>query len=192
MYPSIGNHDDEANFAAPFRDVFVLPSNGASAAFPEHAERFYSFDYGAAHVVALNTELAFQNLKRRQAQLDWLERDLAATTQPWKIAVFHRSPYSAGTHHGSDLAVRAALAPIFDRHHVALVLSGHEHDYERSIPVRETADGGPTVYVVSGGGGAKLYPAGSAWWTAVSCDEAGQLQRQCPRGIEWARRHVPR
>lgn len=168
MYPSIGNHDDEANFAAPFRDVFVLPSNGASAAFPEHAERFYSFDYGAAHVVVLDTELAFQNLKRRQAQLDWLEQDLAATTQPWKIAVFHRSPYSAGTHHGSDLAVRAALGPIFDRHHVALVLSGHEHDYERSSPVRETADGGPTVYVVSGGGGAKLYPAGSAWWTAVS------------------------
>jgi acid phosphatase type 7 len=168
IYPSIGNHDEEVNHAGPYRDVFVLPPNGATPSLPDHAERFYSFDYGAAHVVVLDTELAFRDLTRRQAQLQWLEQDLAATTQPWKIAVFHRSPYSAGSHHGSDLAVRAAFAPVFDRHHVALVLSGHEHVYERSIPVRETAEGGPTVYVVTGGGGAKLYPSGSAWWTATS------------------------
>jgi hypothetical protein len=168
MFPSIGNHDEEANRAAPYRDVFVLPTNGATAAYPDHSERFYSFDYGPAHFVVLDTELAFQDLTRRQAQLQWLEADLAATTQPWKIAVFHRSPYSAGGEHGSDLAVRAAFSPLFDRYRVQLVLSGHEHDYERSIPIRETADGGPTVYVVTGGGGARLYPAGSTWFTAAS------------------------
>ena len=168
MYLSIGNHDEEANRAAPYRDVFVLPTNGASSTYPEHSERFYSFDYGPAHVVVLDTELAFQSTTRRQVQLQWLEEDLAATTQPWKIAVFHRSPYSAGGEHQSDLAVRAAFAPIFDRHHVDLVLSGHEHDYERSVPIRETADGGPTTYIVTGGGGAKLYAAASAWWTAAS------------------------
>jgi hypothetical protein len=168
VYPSIGNHDEEANVAAPFRDVFVLPPHGGSGSLPDHAERYYSFDYGAAHVVVLDTELAFQNLTRRQVQLNWLEADLAATSQPWKIAVFHRSPYSAGGEHGSDLAVRSAFGPVFDRHHVDLVLSGHEHDYERTIPIRETADGGPTVYVVTGGGGARLYAAASAWWTAVS------------------------
>ena len=168
MFPSIGNHDDEANRAAPYRDVFVLPTNGASASFPDHGERYYSFDYGPAHVVVLDTELAFQNLTRRQAQLQWLDADLAATEQPWKIAVFHRSPYSAGGEHGSDLTVRAEFGALFDRHHVDLALSGHEHDYERSIPIRETADGGPTVYIVTGGGGAKLYPAATAWWTAAS------------------------
>lgn len=168
IYPSIGNHDDEANRAAPFRDVFILPDNGASAAFPDHRERYYSFDYGPAHVVVLDTELAFQNLTRRDAQLQWLAADLAATTQPWKIAVFHRSPYSAGGEHGSDFAVRQAFGPLFDRHRVDLVLSGHEHDYERTIPIRETADGGPTVYVVTGGGGARLYPAATGWWTAAS------------------------
>ena len=168
FYPSIGNHDEEANRAAPYRDVFVLPNNGASTTYPEHSERYYSFDYGPVHVVVLDTELAFQNLTRRQAQLQWLENDLATTAQPWKIAVFHRSPYSAGGEHGSDLAVRGAFGPIFDRHHVDLALSGHEHDYERSIPIRETADGGPTVYVVTGGGGARLYPAATGWWTAAS------------------------
>jgi hypothetical protein len=168
IFPSIGNHDNEANFAAPYRDVFVLPTNGGSTTFPDHRERYYSFDYGPAHVVVLDTELAFQDVTRREAQLRWLENDLASTPQPWKIAVFHRSPYSAGGEHGSDIDVRSAFGPVFDRHHVDLALSGHEHDYERSIPIRETADGGPTVYVVTGGGGARLYPAGTAWWTASS------------------------
>jgi hypothetical protein len=167
VFPSIGNHDDEAASAAPYRDVFVLPANGASTAFPDHRERYYSFDYGPAHVVVLDTELAFQNLTRREAQLKWLEDDLSSTAQPWKIAVYHRSPYSAGGEHGSDLAVRDVFGPVFDRHHVDLALSGHEHDYERSIPIRDTASGGPTVYIVTGGGGAKLYPAATAWWTAV-------------------------
>jgi 3',5'-cyclic AMP phosphodiesterase CpdA len=168
VYPAIGNHDDEANFAAPYRDLFVLPGNGASAPFPDHAERFYSFDYGAAHIVVLDTELAFQNLTRRQAQLAWLVDDLARTTRPWKIAVFHRSPFSAGGEHQSDLAVRAELAPIFEAHGVSLVLSGHEHDYERTVPWSTTSSGAPVTYVVTGGGGAPLYPAGTGPWTAVS------------------------
>lgn len=168
MYPSIGNHDEEANNAAPFRDLFVLPEHGATSTYPDHARRYYSFDYGPAHVVVLDTELAFQNTSRRQAQLDWLKRDLAATTQPWKMAVFHRSPYSAGGEHGSDLTVRAEFSSIFGRYGVQLVLSGHEHDYERTIPIRETNDAHPVVYVVTGGGGAKLYPAGTAWFTAAS------------------------
>jgi hypothetical protein len=168
VFPSIGNHDEEANHAAPYRDVFVLPAGGASAAYPDHAERFYSFDYGPAHVVVLDTELAFQNVARRQDQLTWLADDLARTAQPWKIAVFHRSPFSAGGEHGSDLTVRAEFAPIFEAYGVALVLSGHEHDYERTIPWRQTASGTPVTYIVTGGGGAPLYPAGVAAWTAAS------------------------
>jgi hypothetical protein len=64
--------------------------------------------------------------------------------------------------------VRAAFSPIFEAYGVALVLSGHEHDYERTIPWRETSSGSPVTYVVTGGGGAPLYPAGTAAWTAAS------------------------
>jgi hypothetical protein len=168
MFPSIGNHDEEANRAAPFKDLFVLPANGASPTYPDHAERFYSFDYGPVHVVVLDTELAFQDVARRQDQLAWLVDDLSRTAQPWKIAVFHRSPFSAGGEHGSDLTVRAELTPIFEAYGVALVLSGHEHDYERTIPWRQTTGGKPVTYVVTGGGGAPLYPAAVAEWTAAS------------------------
>lgn len=168
VFPSIGNHDDEANRAAPYRDLFVLPSHGAGPGYPDHAERFYSFDYGPAHVVVLDTELAFQDALRRQDQIAWLIDDLMRTTQPWKIAVFHRPPFSAGGEHGSDLTVRSVFAPIFESHGVSLVLTGHEHDYERTIPWRETSGGQPVTYIVTGGGGALLYPAAAGPWTAAS------------------------
>ena len=168
VFPSIGNHDDEANRAAPYLDLFGLPGNGASTAYPDHAERYYSFDYGPAHVVVLDTELAFQDLGRRQEQTAWLIDDLMRTSQPWKIAVFHRSPFSAGGEHGSDLTVRNELAPIFESYGVRLVLSGHEHDYERTVPWRQTTSGEPVTYIVTGGGGAPLYASGVGPWTAVS------------------------
>jgi hypothetical protein len=169
VFPSIGNHDDAISSGRAYRDLFVLPENGESAAFPDHKERYYSFDYGPVHFVALDTELAFQNATRRQEQLNWLAADLAATGQPWKVAYFHRPPYSAGGEHGSDLAVRQAFGPIFEQYGVHLVISAHEHTYERAVPWREgPASNQAVTYLVTGGGGARLYLAGQMSWTAVS------------------------
>ena len=169
FYPSIGNHDDEVDFARAYRDVFVLPDHAASATYPDNAERYYSFDYGPIHFIALDTERAFLDGGRLQAQLAWLDADLAATTQPWRVVYFHRPPYSSGTGHGSSAAVRQAFAPLFERYRVQLVLSGHDHDYERSIPWLEFVPTGRAVtYVVTGGGGAPLYSVGTSAWTATS------------------------
>jgi uncharacterized protein (DUF2141 family) len=169
LYPSIGNHDDEIGFARAYRDVFVLPENGATTTYPDNAERFYSFDYGPVHFVALDTEHAFIDTARRQAQLAWLDADLAATTQPWRVVYFHRPPYSSGAEHGSSLDVRQAFAPIFERRGVNLVLNGHDHDFERSKPWREfVTTGRPVTYVVTGGGGAPVYPVGTSAWTAAA------------------------
>ena len=169
MFPSIGNHDNEVAAGQAYRDVFLLPVNGASGSYPDHAERYYSFDYGPVHVAVLDTETAFLDPGRQADQLDWLDADLAGTPQPWKVVVFHRPPYSSGAAHGSDLAVRAAFAPLFERRGVQLVLTGHDHDYERSKPLREHApDGKPVTYIVSGGGGAGLTAVGTSTWTAVA------------------------
>jgi hypothetical protein len=170
--PSMGNHDSRASngWGRAYLDVFVLPQDGGNGPYSDHAERYYSFDYGPAHVVVLDTELAFQDPARRAAQLAWLDADLAASGQPWKIALFHRAPYSSGADHGSDLTVRAAFVPVFERRGVQIVLSAHEHDYERSVPWREGTDLSkePILHFVSGGGGGPLYDAGRGEWTAVS------------------------
>jgi acid phosphatase type 7 len=171
IFPVIGNHDDITGSATPYRTLFVLPRDGASSTFPNNAERFYSVDYGPLHLVALDTEAAFQSSARRAEQLAWLEADLQASqNRPWRVVMFHRPPFSSGTEHGSDLAVRQAFVPLFERYNVELVLNGHEHSYERTIPWK-TGTGvsdQPVVYVVTGGGGAALYPVGHSAWTAFS------------------------
>jgi hypothetical protein len=170
VFPVIGNHENITGSATPYRTLFVLPRDGASPAFPNNAERFYSFDYGPVHFVMLDTESAFLNAARRDEQLAWLESDLqGAQSQPWRIVVFHRPPYSSSKH-GSDLAIRQAFRPIFERWGVDLVLNGHDHNYERTLPQRESTNPSDqaVTYIVTGGGGAPLYPSGKQSFTAFS------------------------
>jgi hypothetical protein len=77
------------------------------------------------------------------AQTAWLERTLAAgrrdETVDWIIVQMHQcAASSSSTGNGSDLGIRQEWLPLFDRYQVDLVLCGHDHDYERSFPVRGT------------------------------------------------------
>jgi acid phosphatase len=83
-------------------------------------------------------------------QTRWVRAALAASTAPWKIAVLHHPPYTCGGHLGS-VDVRRSWRALFERYGVRLVLSGHDHNYQRFAPVRGV------TYVVHGGGGAGLY-----------------------------------
>ena len=170
VFPTIGNHDNATANAQAYRDVFVLPEDGASTSYPQHAERFYSFDYGTVHFVSLDTETAFLDIAQRQVQVDWLKTDLAATTQAWKVVFFHRPPYSTGSGHGSDLTIRSAFGPIFEQYSVQLVINGHDHDYERTVPIKTSADPSaqPVTYIVSGGGGGPLYTVSGGSFTAFA------------------------
>jgi hypothetical protein len=170
--PSMGNHDARPtnNWGKAYLDLFVLPEDAGAGAYPGHAERYYSFDYGPIHFVALDTELAFQDPARRAAQVDWLMSDLSSTTQPWKVVYFHRSPYSSGGEHGSNLTVRQTFGPVFEQHGVQLAISAHEHNYERSVPWRASSDASrqAVTYIVTGGGGGPLYATSKSAWTAYS------------------------
>ena len=150
-WPASGNHEYETNDATPFREAFVLPENGGE----KGRERWYSFDYSSVHFVALDTE------KVGDEQAAWLDADLASNDLPWTIVYFHRPPYSSGTH-GSNMNVRSTFGPILERHHVDLVLAGHDHDYERMKPQNGVN------YVVSGGGGHDLRGVGQSDFTAFS------------------------
>ena len=83
------------------------------------------------------------------AQLRWLDGALRRTDAVWKVVAFHHPPFSCGGYLG-DQRVRRALVPLFERRDVDLVLSGHDHNYQRFRRAGVT-------YVVHGGGGARLY-----------------------------------
>lgn len=150
-----GNHDYATEQAAPFRQAFALPENGRPS--PAGVERWYSFDWGRVHFVGLDTE------RIGPEQAAWLDQDLGATTQPWKIVFGHRPPFSSGEH-GSNQAFQQYFVPAIERHRVALVLNGHDHDYERTVPINGT------IYVVTGGGGEGTRSVGSSSFTAFSVE----------------------
>lgn len=77
------------------------------------------------------------------AQRDFLEQTLRDSDATWKIVAIHHPPYSAG-YQGSSINVRETFGPLFERYGVQLVLSGHDHDYQRSVEINGV------TYVVTG------------------------------------------
>jgi hypothetical protein len=163
LYPTLGNHD-LTHGPEPYLSAFVLPRNGPAGL----EERAYSFDWGDAHFVSLD---AYSPYAPGSAQYEWLEADLLGSRKQWKFVYLHIPLYSAGGH-GGDETLRAALAPLFEQAGVDAVFAGHDHHYERTVPIagNQTAEAGQpaVIYYVVGGGGAPLYPAGRGWWTAAS------------------------
>jgi hypothetical protein len=131
-YPTLGNHERHTRKGQPYFDAFVLPS----------PERYYSFDWGDVHFVAIDTT------HRDTEQVVWLQHDLAKTKQRWKIVFGHHPPYTNSLR-GPQMWIRRAYAKIFTDNKVDLVLSGHEHQYERFRVAGVN-------YVISGGGGGQL------------------------------------
>jgi 3',5'-cyclic AMP phosphodiesterase CpdA len=85
-----------------------------------------------------------------QRQTAWLGRSLAASRAPWKLAIFHHPAFSCGNYRSHPKVVRRWV-PLFQRHRVKLVLSGHDHNYQRFAPRRGVR------YVVHGGGSTRHY-----------------------------------
>jgi len=164
FYPCVGNHELSGGSCGyqGYTDVYSLPENGP----PGGKEEYYSFDWGNAHFLALDTNQAHEV---GSTQYDWLVNDLQISTQPWKFVFFHHPPYSSG-YHGSTTEVPTYLVSAFETYGVDVVFNGHDHHYERTCPIRAGActtpqDGG-VVYYVAGGGGAPLHPVLGDWFTA--------------------------
>jgi predicted phosphodiesterase len=116
FYAALGNHDDPTQrFYKPFN------MNG---------ERYYSFKGPKPGVRFFALDSNYMS----KEQLDWLEKELAASGSDWKIAFFHHPLYSSGDTHGSDATLREQLEPLFVKYSVDVVFSGHEHFYERLKP----------------------------------------------------------
>lgn len=148
--PSNGNHDA---LAVNYVGQFAVPQE-VTPGERGQGEEWYSFDYGNAHFVVLN-DTVLDNAVLAGAQGTWLDADLRAVDRdvtPWVFAVHHRPFYTCESNHRPDLNLRSAWQPIFDRHQVDLVFTGHNHVYERSRPMRGL-EGGVGTVAASGAGG---------------------------------------
>jgi len=148
LMPTPGNHDLRPR--SVYRDLFAPAADGEDAGGPH-----YGFDWGAAHLVSVSSP----EFGRDGAPgAGWLAADLAAAAgRPWRIVFLHEPPYSGGAKF-TIAGLRANLEPILERGRADLVLAGHEHLYERSMPACAYAAEARTLHVVSGGGGANLDP----------------------------------
>lgn len=127
FYATLGNHD-EANQR--------LYEN-----FNMNGKEYYSFKKGDVSFYSLNSNY----MDKRQ--IDWLEGELSKDKSEWKICFFHHPPYSSGKAHGPDTQLREVVEPIFLKHGINVVFSGHEHFYERLQPQKGI------YYFISGAGG---------------------------------------
>ena len=153
IFPCLGNHEKGSEL---YFSYFALPDN----------ERWYSFDYGNSHFVALDSNSEY---KRGSEQYRWLKRDLRKSKSQWKFVFFHHPPYNSGAHK-SLLPLRDALTPLFRKYGVDMVFSGHAHTYERTYPIKAFVKpkSHPITYVITGGGGAKLHKIKPGLWTVSS------------------------
>jgi hypothetical protein len=160
FYATLGNHDVRAD--KKNRDN---TKNNPQVTYPEfnmEGRRYYARTDGDVRFFALeSSSLTNPNDPDRNAQLAWLDRELAASKAKWNIVYGHHNVYSAGVYGVNEVMVRD-ITPILKKHQVKLFINGHDHNYQRSNPI----DG--TTYLVCGGGGAGLYPVTSQSWTAFA------------------------
>ncbi len=140
LLPVLGNHDVDSGFGSAQARALGMPGP------------WYAIRIDELLIVALDS-----NRPTDPDQQAWLASTLAHSDARWIVVMLHHPPYSAGWH-GSDEAARDAFAPLFERYGVQLVLSGHDHDYQRSEPIEGV------TYVVSGAA-AKTRPTSRADFT---------------------------
>ncbi len=165
IFPSLGNHDILAFLGDPYLQNFDLFTNN-----PDGSERYYSYTYGHSRFIAIDSSLGFiiPGSGQHTWLIDQLQNPANQTGSTWTFVYFHHAPYSSGQH-GSNYLIRYLVSPIFEQAGVDVVFTGHDHNYERTDPVRDFVSGGPgVVYFVSGGGGASTRNVGSSGFTAYS------------------------
>lgn len=129
FYASLGNHDSREQ---RFYKLFNM-----------EGKLFYSFNGDKQGVKFF----ALESTYLEPEQIEWLRKELEGSREAWKIPFFHHPPYSSGGRHGSHVRHREVLEPLFVKHNVSVVFTGHDHIYERVKPQQGI------VYFVAGSGG---------------------------------------
>ncbi|MBI3723535.1 metallophosphoesterase, partial [bacterium] len=173
----LGNHDVKTKDGDPELRAFPHPPN-------EHGNRYFSFDAANVHFVCADSNDVFEIKAPKDfpetPQGKWLKSDLAAATSAtWKIAYFHHRLYSCfATRVQERATIRAAFETLLEDAGVDLVICGHDHFYHRSFRMLDgKKDDEGIVHVVTGGGGATLYPGKAVEGTTACYNACYHLTR---------------
>ena len=127
FFASLGNHDNQNN---RFYKNFNMGG-----------ERYYTYAKKNVRFFVLDSN------QMDPKQRAWLDDALKQSQEDWKICYFHHPLYSDAGRHGSDVALRVSLEPLLTKYGVNVVLSGHDHVYERTRPQK-----GITYFVAGSSG----------------------------------------
>jgi tartrate-resistant acid phosphatase type 5 len=141
FFPATGNHDYSDGGLTNYLGYFRALAGRTT----------YAVTRGGIEFLVVDSQAALDSADSMQRQREWVRARALSSKARWQVVVLHHPPYSSSAVHGSSTEFRWP----FGDWGVDLVLSGHDHDYERL-----DVDG--TAYVVDGTGGADLYPFGPA------------------------------
>jgi hypothetical protein len=183
--PAVGNHEHVSGGTAPYYQYM-----GSRAGDPRKG--YYSYDIGAWHAIVLNSELVVNagmfTDAERAAQLDWLRQDLSANQQRCMVAYWHHPLFTSGWH-GPDARIRAFWQILYDAN-VDLGLNGHDHNYERFLPmtpdgVLDTLRGITQIIVGTGGGDLRGFGGALAPNSAMNVQGHYGILKITLGGAEW-------
>jgi len=146
--PSPGNHDYHTSGASGYYNYF-----GTAAG--DSGKGYYSYNLGAWHIIALNSEVGYS---AGSAQVQWLRNDLAANQKVCTLAYWHHPRFSSGQHGNSSRS-----QPFWDalyEYGADVVINGHDHTYERFAPQNPNGQADANRGIrefIAGTGGAGLY-----------------------------------
>jgi len=149
LFACVGNHELANDRSAAHFERYFGPAERMDASAPAPA-LYGSFRWGRTRFFLLNAFTDWASGPERAWLDDALARAEREADVDVRIAVIHQGPFSAGPHGGSRALLAAHVDRLLVAHHVDLVLSGHDHIYERG-------DSNGLKYIVTGGGGAPLY-----------------------------------
>lgn len=139
--PVVGNHEYEQGAAPGYFDYW------------DNIPNYYSYNAGGWHFIALNSNSANVGVAAGTPQYNWLQADLQANPNVCTIAYFHHPVYNIGPEGPKNSMVD--IWSLLANNGVEIVLSGHDHDYQRWKPMDangQPSSSGMTQFVVGGGG----------------------------------------
>jgi len=156
-YPSVGNHEYGTADASGYFNYF-----GAAAGDP--TEGYYSYNLGNWHIVVLNSMCEnVGGCGDDSPMLEWLRNDLSTNPQSCTLAYWHHPLFSSGSVYGNDTKMRSAWDALYASG-ADVILSAHEHVYERFAPQTPGGAYDPTSGIrefLVGTGGEALYGWGT-------------------------------